>query len=391
MNRTRFSLRLPFGVETFTPKTEWKIQPDADILTLYIPGFRRNHVKWTVEESRMIRVSGDRPQMGTSKSRQFNEAYVLPENVKRDRIVADFDEDGVLKFMLPKEIFITKQIISPTTKDNETISETKLNSSSKEDGQEVVQEKKIKNKTTSDREQEISKEGDRQVVQEKKIENAETSDRVQEISKEGDRQVVQEKKIENTKMGDREQEFSKGGDHQVVEEKKIENIKTIDREEEISKENDYQFVQENIIENTKTIDRDQEISKEDDHQFTSDVEQEISREADHQVVQEKKIENSKKSDPEENSKVDCQTVHGENTENTKTSNLEEEIEKVEPKKEEEEEEEEEEEAINKNEVGESRGSVVKKAGVGFIVMAVGAYVSYRLIRNRRSKSRLNTD
>ncbi|XP_010423521.1 PREDICTED: protein RESTRICTED TEV MOVEMENT 2-like [Camelina sativa] len=97
-----------FGVqyEDLVPKSEWKDEPEATILTIDLPGFAKEQVKVTyVHTTKMIRVTGERPLADRRWSR-FNEVFTVPQNCLVDKIHGSF-KNNVLTITLPKET-ITK-------------------------------------------------------------------------------------------------------------------------------------------------------------------------------------------------------------------------------------------------------------------------------------------
>ncbi|XP_033141393.1 protein RESTRICTED TEV MOVEMENT 2 isoform X3 [Brassica rapa] len=97
----------------FVPKSEWKDQPDATILTIDLPGFTREQVKVTfVHASKMLRVTGERP-LGYRKWSCFNEMFTVPRNCLVDKIHGSFSFN-TLTITMPKET-ITKMPNLPET------------------------------------------------------------------------------------------------------------------------------------------------------------------------------------------------------------------------------------------------------------------------------------
>ncbi|RID72982.1 hypothetical protein BRARA_B00156 [Brassica rapa] len=97
----------------FVPKSEWKDQPDATILTIDLPGFTREQVKVTfVHASKMLRVTGERP-LGYRKWSCFNEMFIVPRNCLVDKIHGSFSFN-TLTITMPKET-ITKMPNLPET------------------------------------------------------------------------------------------------------------------------------------------------------------------------------------------------------------------------------------------------------------------------------------
>ncbi|KFK24928.1 hypothetical protein AALP_AA8G043200 [Arabis alpina] len=99
--------------EDLVPKSEWKDQPEATLLTIDLPGFEKEHIKVTyVHTSKMIRVTGERPLDNRRWSR-FNEVFSVPQNCLVDKIHGSL-KNNVLTITLPKET-ITKMTNLPDT------------------------------------------------------------------------------------------------------------------------------------------------------------------------------------------------------------------------------------------------------------------------------------
>ncbi|VVB13254.1 unnamed protein product [Arabis nemorensis] len=92
--------------EDLVPKSEWKDQPEATLLTIDLPGFAKEQIKVTyVHTSKMIRVTGERPVTDRRWIR-FNEVFSVPQNCLVDKIHGSF-KNNILTITLPKET-ITK-------------------------------------------------------------------------------------------------------------------------------------------------------------------------------------------------------------------------------------------------------------------------------------------
>ncbi|KAL0708995.1 hypothetical protein Bca4012_015973 [Brassica carinata] len=99
--------------EDLVPKSEWKDQPEAFILTIDLPGFAKEQIKVTyVHTSRMIRVTGERP-LGDRRWSRFNEVFTVPQNCLVDKIHGSF-KNNALTITMPKET-ITKAPNLPET------------------------------------------------------------------------------------------------------------------------------------------------------------------------------------------------------------------------------------------------------------------------------------
>ncbi|CAH8382158.1 unnamed protein product [Eruca vesicaria subsp. sativa] len=88
--------------EDFVPKSDWKDQPEATLLTIDLQGFTKEQIKvMYVHASKMIRVTGERPLTGRRWSR-FNEVFTVPENCLVDKLRGSFN-NNVLTITMPKE------------------------------------------------------------------------------------------------------------------------------------------------------------------------------------------------------------------------------------------------------------------------------------------------
>ncbi|KAJ0234810.1 Protein RESTRICTED TEV MOVEMENT 2 [Hirschfeldia incana] len=95
------------------PKFEWKELPEANVLTIDLPGFAKEQVKVTfVHTSKMLRVMGERPLADRRWSR-FNEVFTVPQNCLVDKIHGSFN-NNTLTITMPKET-ITKMPNPPET------------------------------------------------------------------------------------------------------------------------------------------------------------------------------------------------------------------------------------------------------------------------------------
>ncbi|KAJ0266397.1 Glycoside hydrolase family 3 C-terminal domain-containing protein [Hirschfeldia incana] len=87
--------------EDFVPKSEWKDQPEATLLTIDLPGFSKEQIKVTyVHTSKMLKVTGERPLAGRRWSR-LNEVFTVPQNCLVDKLRGSFN-NNVLTITMPK-------------------------------------------------------------------------------------------------------------------------------------------------------------------------------------------------------------------------------------------------------------------------------------------------
>lgn len=88
--------------EDFEPRFEWQEEPTANFLSISLPGFVKEQVRVTYNERlRTVRVSGERPLEANRFSR-FSKDFEVPENCKPGEIRGKFD-GGALVLTLPKK------------------------------------------------------------------------------------------------------------------------------------------------------------------------------------------------------------------------------------------------------------------------------------------------
>ncbi|KAI7742076.1 hypothetical protein M8C21_030082 [Ambrosia artemisiifolia] len=112
-------LSIPKNLDTINlARADWKETSNHHVITLDVPGMKREEIKIEVEENRVLKVSGERKVDEEAEgdrwhrvertSGKFWRQFRLPANADVDKIVAHL-EDGVLKIKVPKLAQVKKQ------------------------------------------------------------------------------------------------------------------------------------------------------------------------------------------------------------------------------------------------------------------------------------------
>ncbi|PIA44280.1 hypothetical protein AQUCO_01700112v1 [Aquilegia coerulea] len=134
-------LAIPKGIETLAlARADWLETDKAHVISIDIPGIKKEDIKIEVEENRVLRISGERVSEEEKQgdkwhrvertSGKFWRQFRLPSNADLDSVKAHL-ENGVLKITVPKMAQEKKQakvvniVEKPSNDDLESIRASK--------------------------------------------------------------------------------------------------------------------------------------------------------------------------------------------------------------------------------------------------------------------------
>ncbi|XP_057519827.1 uncharacterized protein LOC130800360 [Amaranthus tricolor] len=148
MMRNRLSIPPRMIDEEVNPPSGWTQTPQHHLLILDLPDFRKDDIKFNVNESGTIIISGRR-KIGEDKQKHFERTFDVPENGDIKNITMKFDGDALTVFIpkLDKQANEKPETKTALTSNNQSHeNENKEKEKEKEKPETAVSGKEIKEK-----------------------------------------------------------------------------------------------------------------------------------------------------------------------------------------------------------------------------------------------------
>ncbi|GFY90699.1 hypothetical protein Acr_07g0008960 [Actinidia rufa] len=113
--------------EEFSPISQWRQEPQSQILLVHLPGFKREQIKVSTKGTNTLRIRGER-LIGFNKWSRFQEAYRIPEDCSIRGTHAKFD-GGTLTITMPKKTSATEASIKEAAKTTDAVPRPQVTSS----------------------------------------------------------------------------------------------------------------------------------------------------------------------------------------------------------------------------------------------------------------------
>ncbi|KAG6486561.1 hypothetical protein ZIOFF_055138 [Zingiber officinale] len=166
--------------ENFEPSSEWVHEEAFRTLLIYLPGFKREHIKVQISNNGYINISGERPLDGQRRSK-FIKQYPLPEHCKVAQTRAKFENETLqVRFSIAQDVVTLPLVPTPIMHKPPSSPMERTTTQQGEKAQErngksqkaVPEEEELRRKKQSEAKEEIGRKGQPKAtgIQEKKQE-----------------------------------------------------------------------------------------------------------------------------------------------------------------------------------------------------------------------------